>query len=132
MLDILYKQRVSEPDRAFELLHEGVIVKTRFLDFSVGVVTEDELYRLVGRIDDERIPVESFEDDGVLNTKLVGRQFLRLPEQAVGGSAEEFNERHVFSVSDVYDVKEEAPFIFQERAIEVIKVADVSAERSAR
>lgn len=87
LLDILNEEWKTESDGGFEILHETVISETCLVDLLFLVVIHDEFEGLVGWINDQRVPVELFDDDDVLNAECVIWQRLLLPNEPLTRSA---------------------------------------------
>ncbi len=79
----LDEERVSEAQRALQVLAERVVEEARLADLLVAVLVHDEVGRLTRRVNDERVAVEALQHDGVLRAQVVRRKRVRLPAHAL-------------------------------------------------
>lgn len=61
--DILHQQRVAEAKRTFQVFAESVIEEGGLWNLAIGVLPENEFRRLSWRVDDQRIAVETLQED---------------------------------------------------------------------
>jgi hypothetical protein len=73
VLGILDQDGVTESERALQLLGEGIIQETCDCKTTILAFILEELRCPAGRIDDERVPVEALEYNGVLSAQVVDR-----------------------------------------------------------